>query len=303
MSVIKLRSLWYGLSALVIAASVVLLVFAGLRLGIDFTGGTLWEIEFMNARPEVEAMRAAIAPLDLGSVSIQPTGEQGMILRFRHVTEEEHQALGAAVRHTGGEFAERRYDTIGPTIGREMARRSLVAIGLVILLIVSYIAFAFRKVSLPVASWKYGIVTVIALLHDVAIPVGFFALAGMFWGYEVDMLAVTAILTILGFSVHDTIVVFDRVRENLSRRPGDEFSLLVARSVRETLVRSINTSLTVVLALGAVWLFGGQSTKMFSITLIIGIIAGTYSSICIASPLLVTWRRWDERRAGRMRAA
>ena len=227
-----------------------------------------------------------------------------MILRFRHITEDEHQALRVALlQAVGTDIAERRFDTIGPTIGREMGQRSLIAIGLVILLIVSYIAFAFRKVSAPVASWKYGIVTVIALLHDVAIPAGFFALAGSLWGYEVDMLAVTAVLTILGFSVHDTIVVFDRVRENLRRRSGEPFPALVGQSIRETLVRSVNTSLTVALALAAVWLLGGESTRMFSITLIIGIIVGTYSSICIASPLLVTWRRWDERRAGKVPSA
>lgn len=188
---------------------------------------------------------------------------------------------------------ERRFDTIGPTIGQELRTKSLIAIALVILLIVSYIAFAFRSVSQPLASWKYGATTVVALIHDVIIPAGFFAVAGRFLGFEVDTLFVTAVLTILGFSVHDTIVVFDRIRENL-KRPSfrGDFEALVNQSVRETLVRSLNTSLTVILALAAVYFFGGVSTKVFSVTLIVGIVVGTYSSIFIASPLLVTWNNF-----------
>ena len=227
--------------------------------------------------------------LNLGELRLQPTEERGLLIRLRHIDELAHQAMLAAL---GGSVIEKRFDTIGPTIGKELARKSLWAVALAILLIVLYIAWAFRKVSLPIESWKYGATAVIALVHDVIIPAGFFALAGRFYGFEVDTLFVTAILTILGFSVHDTIVVFDRIRENLKKRgfQGD-FGALVNQSVRETLVRSINTSLTVVLAMAAVYLFGGATTRIFSLTLIIGIIAGTYSSIFIASPLLVTWHQ------------
>ena len=298
MNIVSHRSIFYTISGVLFLASVVALALGGLRFGIDFTGGSLLEVEYAAHRPTVDAVRLALGPLDLGAVVIQPIGERGLLLRFGYIDETKHQAILAGLRSMAASregdaavLTERRFDTVGPTIGRELRQRSLFAVGLVIMLIVSYIAFAFRKVSAPVASWKYGIITVVALLHDVFIPTGFFAVAGRIAGFEVDTLFVTAILTILGFSVHDTIVVFDRVRENL-RREGARtgaFPELVNQSVNETFTRSVNTSLTVVLALAAVYLFGGESTRVFSLTLMIGIIAGTYSSIFIASPLLATW--------------
>ena len=195
------------------------------------------------------------------------------------------------------EFSEKRFDAIGPTIGQELKRKSIYAIIFVLVLIVLYIAWAFRKVSKPIASWKYGVVAVTALFHDVLIPTGLFSVLGKFAGAEVDTLFVTALLTILGFSVHDTIVVFDRVRENLrnSLGRGVDFSAIVEQSIKETIVRSINTSLTVILSLLAVFLFGGESIRYFTLTLIIGVVIGTYSSIFIASPLLVTWQLFSNR--------
>ena len=295
MDIVGRRRIFYALSGLLVLASVMALVVFGLTLGIDFTGGSLIEVEFSGSRPATAELEGRITALNLGEVRFQPTGAQGVIIRVRHVDEATHQEilirLGGASRADGlTPIVERRFDTIGPTIGRELARKSLLAIGLAILAIVSYIAWAFRKVSQPVASWKYGLVTVVALAHDVLIPAGFFAVAGRFAGYEVDTLFVTAVLTILGFSVHDTIVVFDRIRENLKKAGSAyDFPALVNQSVNETFVRSLNTSLTVLIALGAVYLFGGATTKIFSLTLILGIIVGTYSSIFIASPLLVTW--------------
>lgn len=301
MDIVGHRKIFYALSGLLVLASVAALAVFGLNLGIDFTGGSLIEVEFSGSRPDVGELQERIAELNLGEVRFQPTGEEGVIIRLRHVDELTHQAilarLGAGSEQPGAAISERRFDTIGPTIGRELGRKSFLAIGLAILAIVSYIALAFRKVSQPVASWKYGLVTVVALMHDVLIPGGFFAVAGRFWGYEVDTLFVTAVLTILGFSVHDTIVVFDRIRENLKKAAGaGDFAALVNQSVNETFVRSLNTSLTVLIALGAVYLFGGATTRIFSLTLIIGIVAGTYSSIFIASPLLVTWHQWQSKK-------
>ena len=305
MNIVGRRKIFYALSGVLFLASMLAFALFGLRFGIDFTGGSLLEVEYRTSRPAVDAIRGVLESLDLGTVVMQPTGERGLLLRFAHIDEEKHQnvltglrGLAAGGDQDPGVLAERRFDTIGPTIGRELRQRSLLAVGLVILLIVSYIAFAFRKVSLPIASWKYGIVTVVALLHDVVIPTGFFAVLGRVAGFEVDTLFVTAILTILGFSVHDTIVVFDRVRENLKRegaRP-EAFPEVINQSVNETFTRSVNTSLTVILALAAVYLFGGESTRVFVLTLMIGIVAGTYSSIFIASPLLATWYLWDAKR-------
>lgn len=297
MNIVGHRKIFYIFSGLLFVASIAALAVWGLKLGIDFTGGSIAEVEFKTSRPSVGELQVGIKDLNLGEVRFQPSGERGLLIRTRHLTEAEHQVLlRTLAAGAGGEasavLTEKRFDAVGPTIGQELKRKSLIAVVLVILLIVSYIAFAFRKVSQPVVSWKYGITTVAALIHDVIIPAGFFAVAGHFLGYEIDTLFVTAVLTILGFSVHDTIVVFDRIRENLTKnRPGDDFEGLVNRSVNQTLARSINTSLTVLLALAAVYFFGGDSTKVFSLTLMIGIIAGTYSSIFIASPLLVTWHK------------
>ena len=194
-----------------------------------------------------------------------------------------------------GELSK-QFSSIGPVLGAEAARKSLVSIALVLLCIVLFVTFAFRHVSKPVASWKYGLITVFALLHDVFVPVGVFAFLGHFQGVEVDTLFVTALLVVLGFSVHDTIVVFDRVRENLrvahDQNEKKPFENIVGESINQTFVRSINTSLTTLLALVVLFIFGGEATHMFSLALIIGIAAGTYSSIFIGSPLLVTVESW-----------
>lgn len=294
MNIVKHRKIFYIFSGALVGASLILLAVFGLTLGIDFTGGSLLEVEYVEVRPAAEEISSRLASLGLGEIRLQPTGERGFLLRTRHLDEEAHQVVLAAF---GPDARERSFSAVGPTIGEELRKRSAIAVGLAILLIVSYIAWAFRKVSKPMPSWNYGVATVAALLHDVVIPIGFFAVAGRFWGFEVDTLFVTAILTILGFSVHDTIVVFDRIRENL-KKEGEkaDFEALVNRSVKATFARSVNTSLTVVLALSAVLVFGGGTTRAFTSALIVGIIAGTYSSIFIASPLLVTWNQLQQRR-------
>ena len=187
-------------------------------------------------------------------------------------------------------MTEKSFSSVGPTIGNELKQKSYYAIALVLLAIVIYIAWAFRRVSRPVASWKYGVAAIIALLHDVIIPTGVFSALGHFLGYEVDVLFVTALLTVLGFSVHDTIVVFDRIRENLLKREGS-FEDIVNYSVNQTMTRSINTSATVMLVLLAVYFFGGESVRNFTLVLILGVFFGTYSSIFIASPILVVWHK------------
>ncbi len=293
MSVIHYRTITYIISGALFLASVIAFSIWGLNLGIDFTGGTLMEIEYKGERPSLEAMRELLARAGISNGVLQPTGERGFLVRAENISEELHQQVLGELREKG-ELVEKRFDSIGPTIGQELLRRSVLAIAIVILLIVSYIAFAFRKVSEPVASWKYGVATVIALLHDVAIPVGIFAVLGHFYGVEIDTLFITALLTVLGFSVHDTIVVFDRIRENLKNaKRSESFETVVGQSIKETVTRSINTSLTVLLVLFAVYFFGGETIQMFALTLIIGIAFGTYSSIFLASPLLVTWNSWQ----------
>ncbi len=299
MYIVAYRKITYAISGILFILGIAALLLWGLKLGIDFTGGSLMELEFVHARPTTEELQQKIAVLDIGSVQMQQTGERGLFLRMKDIDEATHQKLLQALgeRDPNAGFVEKRFDSIGPTIGGELKRRAIYALLLVILMIVLYIAFVFRKVSRPVASWKYGLVAIVALLHDVIIPIGFFAYLGHFQGVEIDALFITAVLTILGFSVHDTIVVFDRIRENLRRGKGASFEETVGISINETIVRSINTSLTLFLVLLTLFFFGGHSTKYFSLALIIGTVFGTYSSICIASPLLVTWERWKARRA------
>lgn len=292
MSIIGMRKVTYSISAILVAASLLALIVWGLKPGIDFTGGSLMEIGFIDERPANNVILEKLKESGVESTVIQPTGERGVILRFKDISEAQHQTILVFLSSLG-KFEEKRFDSIGPTIGKELRRKSLWAIGLVILMIVLYIAWAFRKVSRPISSWKYGAAAIIALFHDIAIPTGVFAFLGKYYGIEVDTLFVTALLTILGFSVHDTIVVFDRIRERLNTSGGREnFEDTVEKSIRSTVARSINTSLTVIIVMAALYFLGGASTKLFSVAILIGIFFGTYSSIFIASALLVSWNKF-----------
>jgi preprotein translocase subunit SecF len=296
MGLVKARKFTYLLSLVLVIGSITALLAYGLRLGIDFTGGSILEVEFLDSRPQILEIQSRINTLNLGAFLIQPTGDKGIFIRMRNLSEDEHQKLLAALSSLG-ELRELRFDSIGPTIGRELRNRSIWATVLVLVMIILYIAWAFRKVSRPVSSWFYGLFAVVALFHDILIPLGVFSVLGRFQGVEIDTLFVTAILTVLGFSVHDTIVVFDRVRENLKTELRNKgFEEIVGNSLKQTLVRSVNTSLTVLIVLVALYFFGPTSTKYFALTLIIGIVAGTYSSIFIASPLLVTWNNFRQKR-------
>ena len=299
MTLIKYRKLTYLISGTLVALSFLALFIWGLKLGIDFTGGSLLEVEYRISRPSLDEMNTIINQTGFTNALIQPTGELGFFIRTEHLSEDRHQMLLSVLRgNDAAKLIEKRFDTIGPTIGQELKQKSIWAVALVILLIVLYIAWAFRKVSEPVASWKYGVATVIALVHDVMIPVGVFSVLGHFYGIEADTLFVTALLTILGFSVHDTIVVFDRIRENLKNsRPSIPFETIVGNSISQTITRSINTSFTVLLVLLSIYFFGGVSVKIFSLALIIGIFFGTYSSICLASPILVNWNDFSRKKS------
>jgi preprotein translocase subunit SecF len=278
--------------------SIVAIVLWGLKPGIDLSGGSLLQINYPAGRPPVEMVRDAVSNLGLGEVRVQPSGDTGYILRQHNLTNDEKNKLEQQLRNLG-KMEEVQYTSVGPVIGQELLQKGLIALGLVTLCIIIFIAFAFRQVSKPVASWKYGVVAIVTLLHDVLIPTGLFAFLGHFHGAEVDSLFIVGLLTILGISINDTIVVFDRIRENLrlndEHHKREEFSEVVGRSIMQTLARSINTSLTVVIVLAALYLLGPVSTRDFALTLIVGMIAGTYSSIFLASPLLVAWNNWSHR--------
>ena len=297
---IHFRKITYIISGFLVLLSISAIAIWGFNLGIDFKGGSLLEIEYSEARPDASQIKEALKDFQIGELRIQPTGDKGFLLRFKEIDETTHQRILTSLARPDLP-KEKRFDSVGPILGKELQKRALIAISLAVLMIISYIGWAFRKVSRPISSWKYGIVAIVALLHDVLIPSGVFSALGYLKGVEIDALFVTALLTILGFSVHDTIVVFDRVRENLKKNPGVNFEMTVDKSVRETIARSINTSLTVLFVLFALLFFGGETTRFFSLALIIGIFFGTYSSIFLASPLLVSWNNWSQKRKNKFK--
>jgi len=294
-NIVGKRKIFYTFSILLNTAAILSVLFWGLHFGIDFRGGSLIEVEFLAQRPEVSQVKETVSLLGLGDVSVQPSGDKVLMLRLKDLDETSHQQILRSLENLG-QLEEKRFDSIGPVIGEELKSRSYLAIFMVLILIICYIAFAFRKVSRPVASWKYGVAAIVALVHDVFIPTGIFSILGHYLGAEIDLLFVTGLLTILGFSVHDTIVVFDRIRENLRKGVAKTFEETVNISINQTLVRSINTSLSVFLALLAIFIFGGASIKYFALLLLIGVSFGTYSSIFVASPILVSWELWRQKK-------
>lgn len=328
--IIKKRLIWLSISGVLVLFSIGAMVVWGLKLGIDFTGGSLLELQFTGQRPNISAVLEKVPGLD----AVQPVDEDKMILRFKDVTEERHQEVLAKIKELVGDDSngnngvdiklesnseildgdvdvvissssadevvstsssgviveELRFDSVGPTIGQELKTKAINAIIIVLIAIVLYIAWVFRHVSKPVSSWKYGIAATIALFHDVIITIGIFAFLGYKYGVEVNTPFIAAILTVLGYSINDTIVVFDRIRENLPKSM-DDFETTVNNSVNQTIKRSINTSLTTLLVLVSILLFGGDTIKSFVLALSIGIFVGTYSSIFIASPILVIWEK------------
>jgi len=272
------------------------IVIWGLTPAIDLSGGSLLQVSYPSLRPPITQVQQAASSLPIGEVRIQPTGDKGYILRSRTLTNDEKNALESALGKIGA-LHEDQFTSVGPVIGTELLHKGLIALGLVAICIILFIAFAFRHVSKPVASWKYGIIAIITLIHDILIPTGLFALLGHTSGAEVDSLFIVALLTLLGVSINNTIVVFDRVRENLRKnaeaRRQEPFADVVGKSVMQTLARSINTSLTVVIMLVALYIYGPATTVDFALTLIVGMIAGAYSSIFLATPLLVEAEKWQ----------
>ncbi len=283
------RKIWFGISSALMIASIVLVSVFGLNLGIDFTGGSILEVDYEVARPDVAEIRTELEIVGYGGGQVQPTGELGLIVRQPVLTEEQHQEV-LDVLASFGAVDELRFDSIGPVIGDELKRKSVWALVLIFISIILYVAWAFRKVSHYIKSWKYGVLTIVAAIHDIVIPLGVFALLGTFMDISVGTAFVAALLTILGYSVNDTIVVFDRIRENLIEG-GSDFEEIVDNSINQTIARSINTTITTLLALLAIFIFGGETTREFVLALIVGIASGAYSSIFLASPLLVAWEK------------
>ncbi len=293
MFIVNNRKLFFTLSILLVVGSFLSIYVYGLNFGIDFKGGSILEVSYAENRLDTEEIKTELNKLNLGSYILTPFGEKSFILRAKEITPaEKTTVLNVFSKNNLVQITEERFNSVGPTVGSELKNKAYLAIIIVIICIVLFITFAFRKVSFPVSSWKYGLSTIIALAHDVIIPTGIYVAWAHYRGGEIDLLFVTALLAILGYSVHDTIVVFDRVRENLrlvhDTRAKETFIETVGKSVTQTFGRSINTSLTIFLALIALYFIGGEATRNFAFVLLIGVVAGTYSSIFIASTLLVT---------------
>jgi len=293
MFIIKHKKIFVWISIILVALSVVAVSVFGLNLGIDFKGGSLTEVEYTTARPDQSVVEGEVGTLSLGQALIQPTGNMGYSIKTRAVTDAEHQAI---LKSLGTDAKEKSFTSIGPSVGAELARKSLLSFILVSLGIIFWIAFSFRKVSKPVSSWRYGLIAIITLIHDIMIPVGVFAVLSHIYGVEVDTLFVVAVLTVLGLSVSDTIVVFDRIRENIRLAHWKTFEETVGHSISQVYTRSIATSATVIIALLALVFFGPKSTKVFAMMLTAGMFFGTYSSIFLASPLLVFVQGWQKKK-------
>ena len=295
MNIVGRRYWFFGLSALVILPGLAALILWGLPRAIDFTGGSLLELRFgPSGRPSAAAVEALYAELGIGDVLVQNAGEDEMLIRSKPVADDVREPLLAGVEAQFGPGVDvLRFDSVGPTVGAEVAQRAAGAVGLATLGILAYITYAFRGVP---HAYRYGAAAVLAMLHDVAVVVGLAALLGRLAGWEVDSLFLTALLTVIGFSVHDTIVVFDRIRENQSIFRRLDYETLVNHSIVQTLDRSLNTQLTVMFTLLALLLFGGTTTRHFVTFLLIGVLSGTYSSIFNAAPILVVWEKREWRR-------
>lgn len=298
-NLIQKRIYAYWFSAVLMVASIVALSVWGLRLGLDFRGGTLMEVAFaVEHTPSIETIQTTIEPLNLQSLTLQPTGEKGMIIRYLSSDEAANDSLLAELKKIDEGLVLVRTDFIGASVSGQIKQNTYRAVITAIIVIALYIAWAFRKVSRPISSWEYGLQAVIALTHDVLLTIGAFSVLGHFYGIEINAPFIAALLTILGFSVHDTIVVYDRIRENLLRlNKKEDFEETVNRSLNETLARSLNTSFTVLFVLAALLAFGGESVRSFALALFIGIASGVYSSFYIASALLVTNYKWRLKRS------
>lgn len=291
MDIIGRRKIWYSISAILIIPGIVALFLWGLNFGIDFKGGALLQVQYSQNK-SVDEVKNCLKDLNLGNLVITSSNNNGFLIRSAQVTPEQHAKITEALNKVG-ENKETSFQSVGPTVSRDIEKKAIYSIIFASLAIIFFIAYAFRRLPKPASSWHFGVCAVIALIHDLAFVIGLFAILGHFLGYEIDSLFITALLTIMGFSVHDTIVVFDRVRENLRKHPSNPFGNNVNTSIVQTLNRSLNTSLTVLIVLASLYFLGGQTLHHFVLALLVGIAIGTYSSIFNAAALLVTWQGWS----------
>jgi preprotein translocase subunit SecF len=296
MFVIKYKKIFVSISLLLVILSLGSLFIYKLPVGIDFKGGALTEVTYTDTRPDIETINQSfVSHQNLGAVLVQPEGDKNLMIRTKDLTESERQELMSVLNQTGS-VTINNYTSIGPSVGRELTSKMIMAIIVVSIIIILFISYAFRGVSYPVKSWKYGVIAIATLLHDIIIPTGVFAILSRVYNAEVDTLFVVALLTVIGLSLSDTIVVFDRIRENIKHKKFATFSETVGNSLNQVYTRSINTSVTTIIVLIALSIFGPETIRVFALMMTAGMICGTYSSIFLASPLLVYVQELQDRK-------
>ncbi|KKS96114.1 MAG: protein-export membrane protein SecF, preprotein translocase subunit SecF [Candidatus Gottesmanbacteria bacterium GW2011_GWA2_43_14] len=292
MNIIKYKNWFFAFSGAIILPGIVSLLVWGIKPSIDFTGGSLLEIKAVDEDKNLDTNRLASIAKDQGIqlVSASRTQDGTYLLRLKPLDKDQNRNFQNKISQELSPVEEVRFETVGPTIGAETTRNAFYAVVVSTIAIIIYIALSFRAIPKPYSSWKFGVSAVLTLIHDVVLVVGVFSLLGRFFNVEVDSLFITALLTIMGFSIHDSIVVYDRIRENLRKMPGEDFAYIVNESIVQTLARSLSTSLTVLFTLFALLLFSGESIRWFVFALLIGIASGSYSSI-LAAPILIAWEK------------
>jgi len=285
---------FYNIFSCLLLFSAIFLLFAiGLNFSIDFTGGSILEIEF-EKRPENPVIQEKLRDLNLGEITIQPTGDRGVILRIKEINEASHQEILSKLGEISN-VREQRFENIGPVVGKELRQKTITLIIVSLLSLLIYITIAFSKVSRPISSWQYGVISILTLSFDVLVAIGIFTLLEKFYQVQLSVPIVTALLTILGYTINDKVIVFDRIRENILKGQKKTFEETVNFSLNQTLTRSLSTGTCTLLVLLFIFFFGGDTLKYFSLILIVGIVVGTYSSLFLATPLLVVWLKSKKR--------
>ncbi|MEK7104143.1 MAG: protein translocase subunit SecF [Patescibacteria group bacterium] len=295
---IKYRRIFYGLSIVLTVLTIISIASFGVKWGIDFTGGTVLTISYQEKLPTAQQVNDELVKLSIVDATIQQQGEKTLVLKMKNIDELTHQQVSEKLKALGNVVeGSESFESIGPVIGNELKGKIKTVISLALISILIYIAIAFRKVSFPVKSYVYGLAGIVALIHDAMVPIGVWAILGKYYGYEITIPIITALLTIFGYSIHDTVVVFDRIRENLSKERTASFGDAINKSLNQTFTRSVNTSVTVLMVLLALFIFGGTTLKPFSLALLIGIFLGTYSSVFLASPLVYSFYQIKQKKS------
>lgn len=290
----KYSKIYLIIAGITLLFSLYFLIFWGLKPGIDFTGGTILEIEYKNDRPSNQEIEEKLKKFNLGSIFIQPTGEKGVIIKMKEISNDVHNEILLTLGKNEGLIEEKRFEFIGPVIGKELTQKTFIVVILSLIAMMIYISLAFRKMKRPIKSWQYSLSSVFCLFHDTLIVLAVFSILGKLYGVEISIPIITALIALVGYSINNTVVIFDRIRENISF--GGTFEEIIDRSLNETLLRQFGTSFTTLLVVLAIFFFGGLTLKYFSLTLVIGLIVGSFSSFFVAAPLLLEWLRLKERK-------